>query len=87
MNSGLLQEAGWDVLDFWCGLTTDAKQSQSVRAAIRHRRLCGPASIEYVKSLKPLPYAEGMVDLLVADLDAPRGDVPDQDGSVVCLGK
>ncbi|MBA4065748.1 MAG: hypothetical protein C0501_18920 [Isosphaera sp.] len=52
------------------GLTLDAKHAEAARKLIRDRALYGPAAVERVASFDRLPYADNLVNLLVADLDA-----------------
>jgi outer membrane protein assembly factor BamB len=46
------------------------------REAIRAAGLSGVASVDRIRSLNPLPYADNLVNLLIADLDALREQAP-----------
>jgi outer membrane protein assembly factor BamB len=52
------------------GLALDGASLAAARQAIRAKGLYGLASVEKAAALDPLPYAENLVNLLVADLDA-----------------
>jgi hypothetical protein len=60
------------------GLTSDLKELQGARRTIHDRELYGLASVQYTASLKHLPYASDLVNLLVADLDALAAHTPDE---------
>ena len=60
------------------GLTTNPKRVGTARRAIRQRGLDGLASIESVTSLRRLPYADRMVNLLIVDQDVLGADAPDE---------
>jgi outer membrane protein assembly factor BamB len=51
------------------GLAIDADSLKQSRKAIRRKGLYGLASVQHATSLSTLPYADGLVNLLVADLD------------------
>jgi len=60
------------------GLSTNAKRVVSARLTIRRRGLDGLASVESVASLRRLPYAARMVNLLIVDRDMLGADAPDE---------
>jgi outer membrane protein assembly factor BamB len=60
------------------GLTNDATRLHAARRTIRERGVYGLASVEQAASLKNLPYADGMVNLLIVDLDTLGPDAPDE---------
>lgn len=51
------------------GLTRDEVTTAAARATIRARGVYGLATVRTVRNFKRLPYADNMVNLLVADLD------------------
>jgi hypothetical protein len=60
------------------GLAADDAAAEKARAAIQDAGLYGLASVEAAASLQTLPYADNLVNLLVADLDALGVAVPPQ---------
>lgn len=70
------------------GLALDDAALAAARAAIRARGLYGLASVERAAVLDPLPYADNLVNFLVADLDALGAKAPPQAEMVrvVCPG-
>lgn len=57
-------------------LVLDEKAVATDRQALQARGLYGLASVDRVAGLNPLPYADNLVNLLVADLDALAGRAP-----------
>ncbi|MCX5671178.1 MAG: PQQ-binding-like beta-propeller repeat protein, partial [Planctomycetota bacterium] len=58
------------------GLALDDASLATARQAIQAKGLYGLASVEKAAGLHPLPYAENLVNLLVADLDALGAKAP-----------
>ena len=58
------------------GLALDAASLAKARQAIQAKGLYGLASVEKAAGLHPLPYAENLVNLLVADLDTLGAKAP-----------
>jgi len=58
------------------GLAADAESVQKARAAIRAKGIYGLASVERRASFDSLPYADNLLNLLVADLDALKAKAP-----------
>lgn len=58
------------------GLARDDAAVAAARGAIRARALCGLATVVRATSFDALPYADGLVDLIVIDADALGAGVP-----------
>lgn len=59
------------------GLANDVADVQRARQTIRNQGRYGLASVDHVASLKRLPYADHLANLVVADLDRLGEDAPD----------
>lgn len=58
------------------GLASNDAATETARRTIRAAGLYGLASVEKARALNALPYADNLVNLLVADLDALRSKAP-----------
>jgi len=61
------------------GLALDADAAAAARRRIHAAGVYGQAAVERAGTLTPLPYADNLVDLLVADVDALGGARPSED--------